>query len=73
MTRTEKIDDAVCAAGQLISALQEQGPINREQVRLLVLAAASAAVPNFKEWEANDSVIRILADLKNENQHRDSR
>jgi hypothetical protein len=64
MTRTEKIDDAVCAAGQLISALQEVGPVNPEQVRLLVLAAARAAVPNFHKWEANDSVIRILADLE---------
>ena len=73
MTRTEKIDDAVSAAGELISALQEKGPINSEQARVLVLAAARAAVPNFEEWEANDSAIRILADLKNENQSRNSR
>jgi hypothetical protein len=64
MTRTEKIDDAVSAAGELISALQEKGPINSEQARVLVLAAARAVVPNFEEWEAHDSAIRVLADLE---------
>ena len=64
MTRPEKIDDAVCAVGQLISALQEKGPSNSEQARLLVLAAARAVVPNFEEWEAHDSAIRVLADLE---------
>jgi hypothetical protein len=73
MTRTEKIDDAVGAAGQLISALQEKGPINPEQARVLVLAVARAAVPNFEEWEAHDSAIRIVAELENENQSRNSR
>jgi hypothetical protein len=63
-TRTERIDNAVCAAGQLISALQEKGPINPEQARVLVLAAARAAVPHFEEWEAHDSAIRVLADLE---------
>ena len=73
MTRTEKIDDAVCAAGQLISALEKVGPINSEQARVLVLAAARAVVPNFEEWEARDSAIRIVAELENENQSRTSR
>jgi hypothetical protein len=66
MKRAEKIDGAVCAAGQLISALLEQGPINPAQTRVLILAAARAAVPNFKEWELKESVTRILADFKNE-------
>jgi hypothetical protein len=64
MTRTEKIDNAVCAAGELISALADKGPVNSEQARLLVLAAVRAVVPNFKGWEARDSAIRILKDLE---------
>jgi glutaredoxin-related protein len=64
VNRSEKIDEAVCAAGELISALEQVGLINSAQARILVHAAVRAAVPNFKDWEARDSATRIMADLE---------
>jgi hypothetical protein len=70
MTREEKIERAVAGAGELISALQEHGPITPAQARLLVLAAGRAAVPNLESWEAFDAAQRIAKELEDENQRR---
>jgi hypothetical protein len=70
MTRTEKIDAAVSDAGQLISALLEMGPLTPAQCSVLVMAAARAVVPNFEEWEARDSAIRIVKELEDEDKSR---
>jgi hypothetical protein len=64
MKRGEKIDVAVCAAGQLISALTERGPLNPAQIRVLIEAAVRHVVPNFVKWELRESVTRILADFE---------
>ena len=62
--RTERIDAAVGAGGELIAALMDEGPINPRQARLIVLAAVRAAVPNFQEWEVRKSAERIAPVLK---------
>jgi hypothetical protein len=64
MTRTDRIDTAVSAAGSLITALTEQGPLNGEQMRVLVEAAVRAAVPNAEAWEIVSSARRIADDLE---------
>jgi hypothetical protein len=70
MTRNEKIERAVAGAGELISALEEHGPINSAQARLLVLAAARPAVPRLESWEVWDAAKRIAKELEDENQRR---
>lgn len=62
--RSERIDAAVCAAGELISALEDHGPINSKQATVLVMAAVRAAVPNAEEWEARASASRVLAEAQ---------
>jgi hypothetical protein len=61
--RAEKIDAAVCAASELISALESEGPVNSAQVRLLVLAAVRASVSNAEPWEIKTAVERVAGDL----------
>ena len=70
MTRAEKIDAAVSDAGRLISALLGKGPLTPAQCNVLVMAAARAVVPNFEEWEARDSAIRVVGELEDENKQR---
>jgi hypothetical protein len=67
MTRREKIEDAVCRAGELISALEEHGPITPAQARLLVHAVARAAVPNLQGWEVWQAANLIAKELSDEN------
>jgi hypothetical protein len=62
--RTDRIDDALCKAGALISALLEKGPLNRAQTELIIAAAARKAVPNAEQWELRESATRIAADLE---------
>jgi hypothetical protein len=42
--RTSRIDDAVGAAGQLIGALLDKGPVSPVQARTIVEAVVRAAV-----------------------------
>jgi hypothetical protein len=70
VTRNEKLERAVTSAGELISALQEHGPITPAQARVLVLAAARAAVPRLESWEAFDAAQRVAKELEDENQRR---
>ena len=62
--RTDKLDVAVGAAGELIGALMDQGPVNPQQARLIVEAVVRAVVPNAKTWELRDSASRIAAELE---------
>jgi hypothetical protein len=62
--RTERIDNAVASAGELIAALQDEGPVTPRQARVIVFAAVRAAVPNFEEWEVRKSAERIAPVLK---------
>jgi hypothetical protein len=67
MTRRERIEDAVCKAGELIGALEEHGPITPEQTRILVHAVARAAVPNLEAWEVWQAATLISKELSDEN------
>jgi hypothetical protein len=69
-TRTDRIDTAVSAAGSLITALTEQGPLNGQQMRVLVEAAVRAAVPNAESWEVVASARRIADELEQEKERR---
>jgi polyhydroxyalkanoate synthesis regulator phasin len=62
--RTEKIDNAVSKAGELIGVLLKNGEVTPEQARVLVTAAVRASVPNFKEHEIRDSAQRIAGELE---------
>ena len=62
--RSNRIDDAVCAAGSLIGALIEAGPVNHEQTVIIVEAAVRAVVPNAKAFEIRNSAKRIAAELE---------
>jgi hypothetical protein len=70
MTRTDRIDTAVSAAGSLITALTEQGPLNGEQMRVLVEAAVRAVVPNAERFEIVASARRIAGELEQEAERR---
>jgi hypothetical protein len=65
--RTERIDSAVSAAGELIGFLFQEGPVTPGQARLIVEAVVRAAVPNAKGFEVRESAARIAGELKNEN------
>jgi hypothetical protein len=62
--RSERIDAAVSAAGELIGALMDCGPINPPHARLIVEAVIRATVPNAEDWEVRDSASRIAAELE---------
>jgi hypothetical protein len=62
--RADKIDAAVMAASELISALHECGPLTPGQIRLLLEASVRSAVPNFKSFELKNSARRIYEDFK---------
>jgi hypothetical protein len=77
MTRADKIDDAIGAASELIAALMDLGPIAPAQAKLIMMAAARAAVTNIEEFEVRDSAQRIAGEFKGmgkrENQSSDMR
>jgi hypothetical protein len=62
--RSERIDDAVAKAGELIGALMTKGPVGPGQARLIVEAVVRAAVPNFEGWEVRDAAKRIASELE---------
>jgi hypothetical protein len=62
--RADRIDHAVSAAGELISYLQEEGPVTSGQARLIVDAVVRAAVPNAQRWEVRASAERVYADTQ---------
>ena len=62
--RTERIDAAVSAGGELIGLLLQEGPVTPGQARLVVEAVVRAAVPNAEDWELRESAMRIATDLK---------
>ena len=77
MTRADRIDNAVSAASELITALMDLAPVTPQQARLIMMAAARAVVTNIEEFEVRDSAQRIAGDLegmgKRENQSSDVR
>jgi hypothetical protein len=68
--RTDRIDDAVSAASQLVAALMDLGPVTPEQAKLIMVAAARAAVTNIEEFEVRDSATRVAAEIEGERQRR---
>jgi hypothetical protein len=62
--REERIGQAVCAAAELVSALQAEGPVNPAQAVVLMLAAARAKVPNVEDFEVRDVARRVVKDLQ---------
>jgi hypothetical protein len=62
--RTERIDDAVASAGELIGFLQQEGTVTPGQARFIVEAVVRSAVPNAEDWEVRESAARIATELK---------
>jgi hypothetical protein len=62
--RSNRIDDAVSAASELIGLLLTKGRVGPGQARLIVEAVVRAAVPNFEGWELRDSAKRIASELE---------
>jgi hypothetical protein len=62
--RTDRIDNAVSAASELIGFLQDAGPVNSAQANLIIEAAVRASVANVEQWEIRDSAKRVAADLE---------
>jgi hypothetical protein len=58
--RTDRIDAALGAAGELISALMEKGPVTSKQAHLLVMAAVRAKVSNIEEFEVRERAALII-------------
>ena len=73
MTRGDRIDDAIGAASGLIAALMDLGPIAPTQAKLIMMAAARAAVTNIEEFEVRDSAQRVAGELKAEGERRGGR
>ena len=59
-SRTDRIDAALGAAGELISALMEKGPMTPDQAHLLVMAAVRAQVSNVEEFEVRERAALIV-------------
>ena len=68
--RTDKIDDAIAAATELIAALLDLGRIAPAQAKLIMMAAAKAAVTNIQEYEVRVSATRVAAEIEAERQRR---
>jgi hypothetical protein len=66
-TRADKIDAALGAAGELIGALMEVGPVNSKQAHLLVMAAVKAKVSNIEEHEVRERAALIVGGRENDN------
>ena len=73
MTRSERIDAAVGAGGELIGCLLVEGPVTPGQARLIVEAVVRATVPNAEGWEVRDSTARIATELEGEDASRTNR
>ena len=70
MTRADQIDDAVARASELIAALVDLGPIAPSQAKLIMMAAARAAVTNIEEFEVRASAQRVAGELEAEGKRR---
>jgi hypothetical protein len=68
--RADRIDDAVGAASELIAALMDLGPVAPAQAKLIMVAAARAAVTNIEEFEVRDSATRVVTEIEGERQKR---
>src|SRR6516164_2208932 len=62
--RTERIDAAVGAGGELVGCLLQEGPVTPGQARLIVEAVVRAAVLNAEDWEVRESAARIATELE---------
>jgi len=62
--REQEIEAAVCGAGALIAALLKAGPLNSEQIGLIVWAAVRVKVPNAAAFEVRQATSRICEDLE---------
>jgi hypothetical protein len=63
-TRTERIDAAVSAAGELIGCLLIEGPVTPGQARLIIEGVVRATVPNAEGFEVRESAARIATELE---------
>jgi hypothetical protein len=61
--RKEKIDGAICAAGNLIGTLLDHGPINPAQAGVIITAAVRAVVPNVEPFEIRERAKVIVAEM----------
>jgi hypothetical protein len=73
MTRADRIDNAVSAASELIAALIDLGPVTPQQAKLIMVAAANAAVTNIQEFEVRASAMRVAGELEREGERRGDR
>jgi hypothetical protein len=64
--RADRIDSAVASAGELIAALQDEGPITGGQARVIIEACVRAVVGNAEPWEIRASAQRVSKDLERE-------
>jgi len=67
--RIDRIDAALGAAGELISALMEKGPVTPDQAHLLVMAAVRAKVSNVEEFEVRERAALIVRGGEEREQH----
>jgi hypothetical protein len=64
--REQKIDAQVVLGCELASGLEQLGPLNEQQIKFLITAAAKASkVPDLKEWEIREAAKRVACDFKN--------
>jgi hypothetical protein len=63
--RTDTIDAALGAAGELIGALMEAGPVTTQQAHLIAMAAVRARVANVEEFEIRERAALIVRGDKN--------
>jgi hypothetical protein len=73
VSRDELIDAAVASAGELIAALTDLGPVTPQQAKLIMVAAARAAVTNIEEFEVRNSAQRVAGELEREGERRGDR
>jgi hypothetical protein len=69
VARTERIDAAVSAAGELIGCLLIEGPVTPGQARLIVEGVVRATVPNAEGFEVRESAARIVAELRGQHEN----
>ena len=61
--RQEKIDAAICAASELVRILLDLGPLNSEQVGIIIDGNVRAVVPDARDFEIIARAKVIAADL----------
>ena len=63
-SRSERIDNAVASGCELVGHIMDKGPLNYEQVRLILEAAVRAKVANAEEWEIRASAKRFHEEIE---------